>query len=88
MGSFHFDFLLEDKDFCRAWRLSDIPVLDGPYVDSLYISPHNLYWLDVKEKVVSGNRGVANRIKKGIFWESLPSIENGFVNLFCVLQDI
>tara|TARA_B100000579_G_scaffold406971_1_gene393847 strand:+ start:206 stop:595 length:390 start_codon:yes stop_codon:yes gene_type:complete len=72
----HFDFLLEDKEFCRTWRLSDIPLLDGPYVSSEYIAPHNLYWLDIKEKVLSGNRGVATRIKKGIFWESLPSIKN------------
>ena len=73
VAGFHFDFLLEDKEFCRTWRLSDIPLLNGPYVESLYIPPHNLYWLDIKEKVVSGNRGVATRIKKGIFLESLPS---------------
>ena len=77
----HFDFLLEDTDFCRTWRLSDIPLLDGPYVDSLYVAPHNLYWLDIKEKVVSGNRGVATRIKKGIFWESLPPTANSVINL-------
>ena len=77
----HFDFLLEDKEFCRTWRLSDIPLLDGPYVDCEYIEPHNLYWLDVKEKFVSRNRGFATRIKKGIFWKSLPSIESGFINL-------
>tara|TARA_B100000945_G_scaffold172626_1_gene138237 strand:- start:21 stop:398 length:378 start_codon:yes stop_codon:yes gene_type:complete len=77
----HFDFLLEDKEFCRTWRLSDIPLLDGPYVDSLSIAPHDLYWLDIKEKVLSGNRGVATRIKKGIFWESLPSIDQTYLNL-------
>tara|TARA_B100000579_G_C22464549_1_gene680511 strand:- start:129 stop:371 length:243 start_codon:yes stop_codon:yes gene_type:complete len=55
--------------------------LDGPYVDSVYISPHNLYWLDISEKVLSNNRGVATRIKKGTFLESLPSIENSFINL-------
>jgi len=77
----HFDFLLEDKQFCRTWRLSDIPLLDGPYVDSVYLAPHNLYWLDIKEKVVSGNRGVATRIKKGIFLESLPPVENRLINL-------
>ena len=83
----HFDFLLEDKEFCTTWRLSDIPLLDGPYVDSVYISPHNLYWLDIKEKALSCNRGVATRIKKGIFWESLPSIENGFINLCLKWED-
>ena len=77
----HFDFLLEDKDFCRTWRLNKIPILDGPYVSSIYIAPHNLYWLDIEEKVVSGNRGVATRIKKGIILESLPTVENSFINL-------
>ena len=88
MAGVHFDFLIEDKEFCRTWRLSDIPVLDGPYVDSLYISPHNLYWLDVKKKVVSGNRGVATRIKKGIFWESIPFIEDCFINLSLKWEDL
>ena len=78
---FHFDLLLEDREFCRTWRLSTMPILDGPYVESLYIRPHNLYWLDVEEKIVSGNRGVATRIKKGIFLEPLPSIEDEFINL-------
>ena len=80
-GGIHFDFLLEDKDFCRTWRLTKIPLLDGPYVASVYIAPHNLYWLDIEEKVVSGNRGVATRIKKGIFLESLQAVENSFINL-------
>ena len=77
----HFDLLLEDKEFCRTWRLSNIPLLDGPYVDSVHISPHKLAWLDVKEKVVSRNRGVATRIKKGIFLKALPSIEKRSINL-------
>ena len=77
----HYDLLVEDEKFCRTWRLSDIPLLDGPYVDSVYISPHNLDWLEIKEKVVSGNRGVATRIKKGIFLQSLPSIEKNSINL-------
>ena len=84
----HFDLLLEDKEFCRTWRLSDIPMMDGPYVDSVYIAPHNLDWLDIKEKVVSGNRGLAIRIKKGIFFESLPSIEKKFINLSLKWQDV
>jgi len=85
---FHFDLLLEDREFCRTWRLSTIPILDGPYVESLYIPPHNLYWLDIEEKVVSGNRGVATRIKKGIFLESLPSIEDKFINLPLIWDEI
>tara|TARA_Y100000766_G_C18358411_1_gene342946 strand:- start:65 stop:415 length:351 start_codon:yes stop_codon:yes gene_type:complete len=77
----HFDFLLEDKEFCRTWRLSDIPLLDGPYVDSVCIPSHNLYWLDIEEKVVSGNRGVATRIKQGIFLQSLPLVASSSINL-------
>ena len=77
----HFDLLLEDKKFCRTWRLSDIPLLDGPYVDSVHIAPHDLDWLDTQEKVISANRGVATRFKKGLFFQSLSSIEKPFVNL-------
>ena len=84
----HFDFLLEDKEFCRTWRLTDIPLLDGPYVDSVYIAPHTLDWLNIKEKVVSGNRGVATRIKKGIFFKSLPSIQKSSINLAITWEDV
>ena len=84
----HFDLLLEDKEFCRTWRLGDIPLLDGPYVDSVLIAPHKLDWLDIKEKVLSGNRGVATRIKKGIFLKSLPSIEKCSINLSLKWEDV
>ena len=77
----HYDFLIEDEEFCRTWRLSNIPVLNGPYVDSLHSHPHNLYWLDIERRVVSGNRGVATRIKQGIILDSLPLVENNFINL-------
>ncbi len=81
INGIHFDLLLEDKEFCRTWRLSDIPLLDGPYVDSIHIAPHNLYWLDIEEKVVSGNRGVAKRIKQGFFMQSFPSVETSSIKL-------
>ena len=77
----HFDLLLEDQECCRSWRLSDIPLLDGPYVDSVYIPPHRLYWLDIKEKVLSGNRGTATRVKKGVFWSALPIIDKRSIKL-------
>ena len=77
----HFDLLLEDKQFCRTWRLSDIPLLDGPYVNCVCISPHNLYWLDIEEKLVSGDRGVATRIKQGVFLQSYPAVVSGSINL-------
>ena len=84
----HFDLLLEDKEFCRTWRLSDIPLLDGPYVDSVYIAPHNLYWLDIEEKIVSGNRGVAKRIKQGIFFQSFSSVDSSSINLSLIWDQI
>ncbi len=84
----HFDLLLEDNQLCRTWRLSDIPLLDGPYVDSVHIAPHNLYWLDIEEKVVSGNRGVATRIKQGIFWQSFPSIQSSFIKVSLIWDKI
>ena len=84
----HFDLLLEDKNFCRTWRLSDIPLLDGSYVDSVHIAPHRLNWLDIREKVISGNRGVATRIKNGIFFQQLPIIDKCFINLALKWEDI
>ena len=84
----HFDFLVEDKKFCRTWRLNDIPLLDGPYVDSVYVAPHNLYWLDIEEKVVSGNRGIATRIKQGTYLQSFPSIESSTINLSLIWDKV
>ena len=84
----HFDFLLEDKKFCRTWRLSSIPVIDGPYVDSMHSAPHNIYWLDIEEKVVSGNRGFATRIKKGTVLEPLPSVDENFIDLLVKWDDV
>ncbi len=84
----HFDLLLEDQEVCRTWRLSDIPLLDGPYVDSVNIAPHNLDWLDINEKVISGNRGIATRIKHGVFFESLSLTESSSLNLPLKWEDV
>ena len=84
----HFDLLLEDQNFCRTWRLSDIPLLDGPYVEAIYTMPHKLYWLDIQEKIISDNRGVATRIKKGIFLKSLPCIQTSYINSSLFWEDI
>ena len=80
-NGFHFDLLLEDEEFCRTWRLSDIPLLDGPYVESECIAPHNLKWLDIEKKVVSGKRGVASRIKQGVFFQSFRLLSSEHINL-------
>ncbi len=88
LNGIHFDLLLEDKEFCRTWRLSDIPLLDGPYVGSMYKAPHNHYWLDIDEKVVSGNRGVATRIKQGTFLQSVPSVESSSISLSMLWDEL
>ncbi len=77
----HYDLLVEDKEFCKTWRLSDIPLMDGPYIDFVCIAPHSLYWLDIEEKVVSGNRGVAKRIKQGTLLQYFASVESNSINL-------
>ncbi len=69
----HFDLLLEDEGFCRAWRLARIPLIDGPLVEAIGISAHKLYWLEREESPVSGDRGWAKRIVLGYFHGSLPS---------------
>ena len=84
----HFDLLLEEKDFCKTWRLSDIPILDGPYVDCVSLPPHGLDWLDIEERVVSGNRGVATRVKKGIFLQLLPTTEQRSITVSLKWEDI
>ena len=84
----HYDLLLENKEFCKTWRLSDIPLLDGPYVDSVCIAPHNLYWLEIEEKIFSGDRGVAKRIKQGVFLQSFPSVETTSIKLSVIWDNL
>ncbi len=84
----HFDLLLEDQEFCRTWRLSDIPLLEGPYVDAFYTAPHHLDWLEIKQKALSGNRGFAARIKQGTFLNSLPSLGTSSINLSLKWDDV
>ena len=84
----HFDFLLEDQKCCRSWRLSDIPLVDGPLVNAVFIAPHALEWLDIQEKVLSRNRGVATRIKKGIFFKSPQSFQQSSINLSLTWDDL
>ena len=68
----HFDLLLEDGKFCRTWRLVSFPVLDGPKTEAIPLAPHKLYWLEIKESAVSGDRGWAKRIDGGHFVGCLP----------------
>ena len=77
----HYDLLLEDIEDCRTWRLSDIPVLNGPFVDAIAIAPHKLYWLEKEESLVSGGRGWAKRIYRGNVFGALPSAKNELLSV-------
>ena len=61
----HVDLLVEDGDHCRTWRLSDLPLTNGPSVTAVEIAPHRLAWLDHFDGPVSGGRGRARRIDSG-----------------------
>tara|TARA_Y100001968_G_C19335774_1_gene706776 strand:+ start:151 stop:528 length:378 start_codon:yes stop_codon:yes gene_type:complete len=77
----HFDLLLEDFSFCRAWRLNCLPIVNGPYVHISPLPSHGLDWLSTKGREVSGNRGWARPIQKGIFLGSLPTAFEEFFSL-------
>jgi len=72
LDGLHYDLLLEDVNDCRSWRLSSIPLLNGPLVEAIAISPHKLYWLERDESLVSGGRGWAKQIYRGTFSGSFP----------------
>ncbi len=71
----HFDLLLEHEHSCRAWRLNQILELDGPPLQVSLSQTHDLSWLETEGKDVSGDRGWARPLFKGIYVGSLPSIE-------------
>ncbi len=77
----HFDLLLENGASCRTWRLSSIPILNGPQVEAVLSVPHQLYWLEREESAVSNGRGWAKRIFYGQFHGSLPLNETDFVSI-------
>ncbi len=78
----HFDLLLEDGKVCRAWRLSHIPVLDGPSITATKGPSHKLAWLEKQESTVSGGRGTAKRVLAGVFKGSLQFLEKDPVKIF------
>ena len=61
----HFDLLLESKLTCRTWRLSELPLIDGPGVLAIAISDHKLEWLQRDYVVLSRGRGVVSRLEGG-----------------------
>ena len=43
----HFDFLLENGESCKTWKLYMFPELDGVSVDIFEHSNHRLIWLTI-----------------------------------------
>ena len=63
----HYDFLLENGQECKTWKLLILPKLDGPSVEILNHSNHRLIWLTVESKFLTNNRGFVQRIDNGTF---------------------
>ena len=63
----HYDFLLENGQDCKTWKLLVFPEIDGASVDIFEHSNHRLIWLTIESKVLTNNRGYVKRIDSGIF---------------------
>lgn len=61
----HWDFLLEQGDSCRTWRLLSSPDSPGD-IPAEEIAEHRLMYLDY-EGPVSGNRGTVTQWDAGTF---------------------
>jgi len=61
----HWDFLLEQRDSCRTWRLLKPPDTPGD-VSAETIADHRLMYLDY-EGPVSGDRGTVTQWDAGTF---------------------
>ena len=63
----HYDFLLENGQNCKTWKLPIFPELDGESVDIFEHSNHRLIWLTIESKLLTNNRGFVQRVDNGIF---------------------
>tara|TARA_B100000575_G_C22642614_1_gene395610 strand:+ start:166 stop:531 length:366 start_codon:yes stop_codon:yes gene_type:complete len=63
----HYDFLLENGQDCKTWKLLIFPELDGAAVDISEHSNHRLIWLTIERKLLNNNRGYVKRVDNGIF---------------------
>ena len=63
----HYDFLLENGQDCKTWKLLILPKLDGPPVAILKHSNHRLIWLTIESKHLTNNRGYVQRVDNGTF---------------------
>ena len=68
----HVDLLLEDGESCRTWRLSSVPLPNGPSLQATPLPRHRLIWLERTSAAVSGGRGWGRRIVGGYYQGHLP----------------
>ena len=63
----HYDFLLENGQDCKTWKLPILPILDGPSVEIFKHSNHRLIWLTIENKLLTNDRGYVQRVDNGTF---------------------
>ena len=63
----HYDFLLENGQDCKTWKLLIFPEMDGVSVDIFEHINHRLIWLTVESELLTNNRGYVQRVDKGTF---------------------
>tara|TARA_B100000212_G_C27170104_1_gene445687 strand:+ start:270 stop:632 length:363 start_codon:yes stop_codon:yes gene_type:complete len=63
----HYDFLFENGQNCKTWKLPILPKLDGPTVAIFKHSNHRLIWLEIESKLLTNNRGYVQRVDNGTF---------------------
>jgi len=63
----HYDLLLELGAACRTWRLASLPEPGGTAVAAVELPPHRLAWLDHEAGEVSGGRGFARSVARGVY---------------------
>ena len=63
----HYDFLLENGQDCKTWKLLIFPEIDGASVDIFEHENHRLIWLTIESKLLTNNRGYVKRVDNGIF---------------------
>ena len=72
----HYDFLLENGQDCKTWKLPIFPKLDGPSVEIFKHSNHRLIWLTTESMLLTHNRGYVKKVDNGIFKPLGVSIES------------
>ena len=63
----HCDFLLENGQNCKTWKLLVLPELDGEQVKIYKHKNHRLAWLTTESKLFTDNRGFVKRVDNGTF---------------------